>query len=263
MSFIRSVGLVAAMACVLCGVLAGIALASPPEYGRCLKAEKVGKEYKGKFSKSSCTVEVPVTERAKKGKYEWYPGSVKKGQTSSSGKGILEEVGKNAVGCESESSTGEYSGTKEGKNLIVKFKGCHSGGFICTSEGHEAGELETNLLEGRAVWENEAEKKPAIDLYPAAGGDGEFIAFTCGAALTVAVKGSILVPVKPNKMGKTFVLKFKAKHGFQTPEDYEEGGKKVKDVLFSDFSNKGYDQAGQNETVTVTNEEELELNTVV
>ncbi|HTZ63370.1 MAG TPA: hypothetical protein VMB51_04645 [Solirubrobacteraceae bacterium] len=238
-------------------------MASPPEYGRCLKAEKVGKEYKGKFSKSSCTVEVPVTERAKKGKYEWYPGAAKKGQTSSGGKGILEEVGKNAVGCESESSTGQYSGTKEGKNIVVKFKGCKSGGFICTSEGHAAGELETNVLEGRAVWENEAKQKTAIDLYPAAGGDGEFIAFTCGAALTVAVKGSILVPIKPNKMSKTFALKFKAKHGFQTPEDYEEGGKKVEDVLLSDFSNKGYDQAGQNETVTVTNEEELELNAVV
>jgi hypothetical protein len=263
MKFARAVGLVAAGACAICCAFAGSALASPPEYGRCLKAEKVGKEYKGKFSKSSCTVEVPPAERAKKGKYEWYPGAAKKGQTSAGGKGILEEVGKNAVGCESESSTGEYSGTKEGKNIVVKFKGCHDASIICTSEGHEAGELVTNPLEGRAVWENEAKQKTAIDLYPAAGGNGEFIAFTCGAALTVAVKGSVLVPIKPNKMSKTFSLKFKAKHGFQTPEDYEEGGKKVKDILLSDFSNKGYAQAGQNETVTVTNEEPLELNAVV
>ena len=71
------------------------------------------------------------------------------------------------------------------------------------------------------------------------------------------------MPVKTNKMAETFALKFKAKHGFQTPEYYEEGGKKVKDVLLSDFAEKGFEQAGQNETVTVKNEEKLEVNTVV
>ncbi len=263
MTLVKAICVVLA-ACIVCGVATGGALATPPEYGRCLKAEKnAKKEYNGSFSDSKCTKAVSEAEKAKKGKYQWYPGATKKGQTSVGGNGILEEVGKNAVGCESEASSGEYSGTKEGKNLVVRFKGCKSGGFVCTTVGLKAGELETNVLEGRAVWESEAKKKAALDLYPAASGGGEFIEFTCGAALTVAVKGSVLVPIQTNKMSATFKLKFKAKHGFQTPEYYEENGKKVQDILLSNFGNKGYDQAGQNETVTVTNEEPLELNTVV
>ena len=248
----------------VCGVsavaVAG-ASAAAPEYGRCLKAEKVGKEFKGRFSNSGCTKEVPEAERAKKGKFEWYPGAVKVDPTSTGSKGVLEEVGKYAVGCSSESSTGEYTGTKEGKNIVVKFKNCISGPFTCTSEGYEKGELVTKPLAGRLVWENEKTKKTAIDLFPESG--ELFIEFNCEGKLSVAVKGSVLVPVKANKMGATFILKFKAKHGFQTPEYYEEGGKKVKDVLLSDFAGKGYEQAGQTITSTVTNEEKLEVNTVV
>jgi hypothetical protein len=90
-----------------------------------------------------------------------------------------------------------------------------------------------------------------------------FIEFNCEGKLSVAVKGSVLVPVEADKMSATFALKFKAKHGFQAPEYYEEGGVKVKDVLLSDFAGKGYEQAGQTITTTVTNEEKLEINTVV
>ncbi len=261
MRLLRLIGWGVAAVLAVSVALTGSALAAPPEYGRCLKAEKVGKEYKGKFSNSGCTTEVPESERAKKGKYEWHPGGVKLGQTSSGGKGILEEVGKYAVGCASESSTGEYTGTKEGKNLVVKFKKCESGPLTCTSEGHEKGELVTQPLAGRLVWENEKTKKTAIDLFPEKG--ELFIEFNCEGKLTVAVKGSVLVPIKADKMAETFTLKFKAKHGFQTPQYYEENGKQVKDVLLSDFAGKGYEQAGQNETVTVKNEEKLEVNAVV
>lgn len=261
MKRLRFSALAATVMCIACALLAASALASPPEYGRCLKAEKVGKEYKGRFSNSKCTVEAPEAERAKKGKYEWHPGSMKSGQTSSGGKGILEEVNKYAVECSSESSAGEYTGTKTGRNLIVRFKDCESGPFTCTSPGHEKGELETKPLAGQLVWENEKTGKVAIELYPETG--ETFIEFNCEGKLSVAVKGAILVPVKTNKMAETFTLKFKAKHGFQLPDYYEEGGVKIKAALYSDFAEKGYEQAGQNETVTVKNEEKLEVNTVV
>jgi hypothetical protein len=239
------------------------ASAAAPEYGRCLITEKnAKKEYSGNFSDSKCTKKVTEAEKAKKGKYEWFPGVVKNKQVSIGGKGILEEVGKNAVGCKSQSSTGEYSGTKDVKNVVVKFKECASGPFTCTSEGHALGELETNPLEGRVVWENETTKKVDLELFPA-GGKEQFIEFTCGATLTVAVKGAILVPVKTNTMSATVSLKYKAKHGFQTPEFFEEGGKKVKAVLESNFGGKGFAQAGQTITSTVTNEEKLELNTTI
>jgi hypothetical protein len=255
---VRFVQLCMVVACAISGVVSASASASAPEYGRCDKAAKVGKSYTGGFTNSSCTAK----SETKTGKYEWSPGVVSKHQTSKGGAGVLEEVGKYAVGCSTESSTGEYSGTKEVKDLIVKFKGCKATPFVCTSEGHEEGELETKPLEGRVVWENEQKHKTALDLYPSVGNE-TFIEFTCGATLTVAVKGSILVPVTADKMSETVTLKYKAKHGFQTPEYYEENGTKVKDVLFSDFAGKGYAQAGQTITSTVKNEEKLELNAYV
>lgn len=233
------------------------ASAAAPEYGRCDKAEKVGKTYNGGFTNSGCTKK----SETKTGKYEWHPGVLKVKQTSKGGKGILEEAGKYAVACESEESTGEYSGTKEVKHLIVKFKKCEAPGLICTSEGHEKGELETRPLEGRVVWENEKAHKTALDLFPEGG--GEFIEFNCGGTLTVAVRGSILVPVKADKMSSTVALKYVGKKGIQKVQDYEEGGSKIKDVLEANFANSGFVQASQTITSTVTNEEKLELNAYV
>lgn len=261
---LKTIGLCLTLMSMAGLLMAWSASAVPPEYGRCLKAEKIAKAFQGKYSNSGCTKSVTEAEKAKKGKFEWYPGAVKNKQTSTGGPGKLEESNKYGVSCASESSTGEYTGTKEGKNLIVKFKGCKVVPFVCTSPGHELGELETVPLEGRAVWENEAEHKTALDLYPAKGHE-TFIEFSCGEheEVTVKVKGSVLVPIKADKMASTFTLKFKAKNGFQIPQEYEENDKKLKDVLYSDFTEKGYDQAGQTETVTVKNEEKLELNAYV
>ena len=175
----------------------------------------------------------------------------------------MEEVNGNGVGCAKEHSAGEYSGTKEVKNLIVTFQNCEAAGLVCTSPGHSAGELVTNTLEGSVEWENKAAHKTALDLYPA-GGAEKFIEFTCGAALTIAVRGSILTPVKADKMSLTVPLKYKQKRGIQKPTEYETGaGKKVKDVLEANFSNQGWLQSGQTITSTVTNEEKLELNAYV
>lgn len=239
----------------VCSV-AGSAWATAPEFGRCEKLK--AKPYKGGYTNAGCTTASATHE----GKYEWHPGVVKKFQTSSGGKGLLEEVGKNAVGCESESSTGEYSGTKEVKNVVVKFKKCHAPPLVCTSEGHEAGELETAPLEGRVVFASEAAHTTDFELYPAQGAE-KFIEFNCGGTLTVAVRGSILASVKPDKMSETLKLTYKAKHGFQTPEYFEEGGLKIHSTLEADFSGKGWDQAGQTITSTVKNEEKLELNAYV
>ena len=168
-----------------------------------------------------------------------------------------------ALGAQKEHSVGEYSGTKEVKNLVVTFQECESVGFVCTSPGHSAGELVTNALEGTVVWESKAKHKTALDLYPA-GGAEKFIEFKCGATLTVAVRGSILAPVKSDKMSLTVPLKYKAKRGVQSPTEYETaGGAKVKDVLEANFSEQGWLQAGQTITSTVTNEEKLELNAYV
>jgi hypothetical protein len=261
MTRFRLMGLCLLAACALSALGAASASAQAPEFGRCIKKAKA--EGTG-FADSKCTKAGTGT----KAKYEWLPGAVKRGQTSVGGVGILETVSKLAVKCATESSVGEYSGTKEVKNLIVKFKGCSSGPFECTSEGHENGELETKKLEGIVGIEKRAfveakevplKNKLAFDLFPA-GKTGLFIEFTCGVTLTVAVRGSVLVPIKSNTMLTTGELKFKATIGKQKPERFEG---EPKDILESSFTGKEFEQAGQTITSKVTNEEPLELNSVV
>lgn len=259
-----ALGLCTAVACAVSVAATASASAAPPEYGRCLKVPKIEKVYNGAYTDKGCTKAATTKEKeeGKTNKYEWLPGGVKLKQTSTGGKATLQEVGKYAVGCTSESSTGEYFGTKEARKLFVKFEGCKVPPFVCTSPGHPAGELETKELEGRAVWKNEAKHEAALDLYPAKG-EEKFIAFTCGESLTVEVRGSILVPVQANKMSSTFKLKYKQKNGFQEVKFFEEGGKLTEDVLEANFEGKGWAKAGQSITSTVQNEEQLELNTYV
>ena len=220
---------------------------------------KVANKYNGEFTNSVCTAK----SASKEGKFEWHAGVEKNLQTSVGGKGALEESNGLGVGCQSEHSTGEYSGTKEVKNLVVTFNNCESAGFECSSAGRKAGELVTHALEGKVVWEKKSALKTALDLFPANGAE-KFIEFSCGATLTIAVRGSILTPVVSDKMSLTVPLKYLQKRGIQAPTEYETAsGEKVKDFLEGDFSNKGWLQAGQTITSTVTNEEKLELNAVV
>ncbi len=263
MRLVRSLGLAVVAVLAVGVVAAACASAAPPEYGRCVKVAKIEKKYNGSYTDKGCTKAATTKEKeeGKKNKYNWLPGGVKLGQTSTGGKAVLQEVGKYAVGCNAESSTGEYYGTKEARKLVVTFTGCHVPPYICTSPGHPEGELVTKELEGRAVWKNEAKHEAALDLYPAHG-EELFIKFSCGE-LTVKVRGSILVPIQANKMATSFKLKYKQKNGFQEVKDYEEGGKLFEDILEADFEEKGWAKSGQSITATVKNEEELELNTYV
>jgi hypothetical protein len=243
---------------VLSAVAVATASAAAPEYGSCLKAtaEKEGKKtiYHGGFTDSKCTLK----SEAKTGKFEWRPGVVKKFQTTKGGKGLLESVGGLAVQCLTESSVGEYSGTKEVKNIVVTFEGCESAGSKCSTTGQKAGELVTKTLEGVVGFENKALKKTALDLFPA-GRTGPFIEFSC-LGLTVAVRGSVLVPVKSDTMSLTVPLAYKATKGLQKPEHFEG---EPNDVLESSFRGGAFEQSGQTITTTATNEEKLELNAVV
>ncbi len=265
MKAMRFVGLCSVAAFAVIALGAGSAWAAAPEYGRCVAlAKNAEKKYEGHFTDKGCTKEATAEQKAegKHNKYDWHPGGVKLHQTSTGGKATLQEVGKYAVGCESETSTGDYVGTKEATHLFVTFKGCHVPPFVCTSPGHPAGELETKELEGRVVWQNKAKHEAALELYPAKG-EEKFIAFSCGA-LTVEVRGAILVPFsKPNKMGTTFKLKYKEKNGFQELRFFEGEEGLVQAELEANFEGKGWAKAGQSISTEVHNEESLELNTYI
>jgi hypothetical protein len=268
MKRIRITGVYLVLAAVVsCAVGASGASAAAPEYGRCLKAEKnAKKEYNGSFSDSKCTKEVPVSERAKKGKYVWLPGAANHKFTTSGGVGVLTTIHGSQVECKTESSTGEFKvgNNKEEQGVVVTFTGCKAVGQPCTSPKMKSGELVTNELEGIVGWENKASKKTDLELYPAKSVASHFfIEFECTGFL-VKVRGKVLVPIKNDKMTETETLKFIATKGRQKPEKWEESSEPaILESSFSNFHEAEFEQAGQTITSTVKGEEKLELNAVV
>ena len=100
--------------------------------------------------------------------------------------------------------------------------------------------------------------KAGLDLFPA-GKTGPVMEFSCGAT-TVSVQGSVIVPVKANKMALTQALKFKAKKGKQKPESF---AAEPKDVLEASFDHAPLEQIGLTTTATLFAEEAVEVNTAV
>jgi hypothetical protein len=256
---IRIAGLCLMLACALGAVAATSAMATAPEYGRCLKKAKA--EGKG-YTSNKCTTAAEGT----KAKYEWVPGAGKTKFETKGGVGILTSVGGNKVECQTESSTGEFfEGTnKEAGNMTIKFNECQSLQLACSTPGAKAGELVTNDVEALVGWENKAKKKTALELYPAKSvASGLFIEFEC-SGLVVKVKGKVLVPIKNDAMETSETLKYVASKGKQKPEKWEESKEKV--ILESSFKGGAYEQSGQQITSVLkelAGEEALELNAVV
>jgi hypothetical protein len=259
MKRIRLAGLCLALAYAVGAVAATSALATAPEYGRCLKKAKV--EGKG-YANNKCT----KAGEGKKAKYEWVPGAGKTKFETKGGIGILTSTDGNKVECETESSTGEFfeGSNKEAGNMTIKFNGCESLKLVCSTPGAKAGELVTNDVEALVGWENKARKKTALELYPGKSvTSGLFIEFEC-SGLVIKVKGKVLVPIKNDEMKTSEILKFKATAGKQKPEKWEESSEKA--ILESSFKGGPYEQSGQQITSTLkefAGEEALELNAVV
>jgi hypothetical protein len=257
MKWTRVVGLCLVAAFGLSAVAAASASAEAPEYGRCIKKAKA--EGKG-YTANKCTVAGEGT----KAKYEWVPGAVKRGFTTTGGAGKLETVGNKTVTCETESSSGEFSATNfKQETTSVRFAGCKSQGFPCTTEGLKQGELETRELLGEVGLETGT--KTDLELRPGPTAKGLFIAFSC-IGLKVEVRahpgsGGILAPIKNDAMKTTESLKYKATKGKQKPTKWANSSEEQ--YLESNFAGTGFEQAGQTITSTVTTEEPLELNTKV
>jgi hypothetical protein len=257
---IRIAGLCLVVAFALGAVAATSALATAPEYGRCLK--KKTKSLPA-FSNSKCTLEAKELKTAN---FEWVPGAGKTKFETKGGIGVLTSVNGQKVECKTETSTGEFfeGNNKEAGNMTIKFNECVSLGQACVSPGAKAGELVTNDVEALVGWENKALKKTAIELHPGKSvASGLFIEFECGG-LPVKVKGAVLVPVKNDTMKTSEILKFKAKVGKQKPEKWEESSGKV--ILEASFKGGPYEQSGQEIESTLkelAGEQALELSAVL
>jgi hypothetical protein len=230
-----------------------------PEFGTCVKA--VG----GTYSDSGCT----GTGAGKN--YEWYaafgsahplthPGfsaTIKEGTTA-----LLETVGKTQVVCEGEGSTGEYTGNKTVGKVVSTFTKCSAFGHACTTAGAAAGTIVTGPLEGvLGVEETGAEPSSnAIgqDLFPI-GHTGAIAEFSCGG-VPLSITGSIISPVTPNAMKLTTQIKTKEAKGKQKPEAFVG---ETPDPLLANFNEGAPEQAGETLTTIQTNEEKVEVNSVL
>jgi hypothetical protein len=261
MKRIKIIGLVLVAVFALSALATTWASAAAPEFGKCVA--KAG----GKYATAACTTEV-----AGKTKFEWTPTHENAGKknitfTSAMKAGnvaTLETKAGSKVTCTAEKTTGgEYTGLKTVGNVNVQFNGCTSSGLKCNSTNPLGGpeEIKTKTLEGELGVEKKGATKVAdkIGLDLKAVGGGNVAEFECGG-VKIIVKGSVIHNVKTNKMQATAAEIFKQKAGKQTPEMFEG---QPKDILETSIAGGKFEQSGQEIEAEVTNEEQIEVNSVV
>ena len=190
---------------VLFGAAAGGASAGAPEFGRCVR------EAGGKYANRSCT-----QTKAGRESYEWEPGpGTNSGFTEalSGGKGFRWKLATNEEGsCAGETATGRYTGPKSVGEVNIVLTGCTfpgpSGACGTVALAPLAGEIGVY-----AVGETAKNDKLGLKLTPEA---GERLAeFECEAGVNPYIwrGGSIIVPLKTNKMLAREPLKYRQQNG--------------------------------------------------
>jgi hypothetical protein len=234
---------------------------NPPEFGRCVK---VAKGVKGEYQTSTCTTLATATKFG----YEWEPGPGPKTHFTTKIKSptppaALETASKRKVTCTGQTGTGEYTGVKTVANVTLDFTGCEMSGAKCTSEGAAEGELRSATLIGalgviKTSTEGPLKNTIGLDLQPATEA-GPVVEFACGTT-SASVHGSVIVPVSRDAMKLTASLTFTEGLGKQKPESFEG---QPRDVLEAVFGEAPASQTGLKLTSVQTNEELIEVNSVV
>lgn len=218
-----------------------------PEFGRCLEVAKGT----GKYTTATCTSE------GAEGSFEWKAGVERAGFTLVGGEGVLETVGKEKIVCTSAAGGGEYGSPKSVIGTTIKLKGCEHAGSKCTSAGAVEGELVTNLLEGEIGFTSKT-STVGLALSPSEG--GSFVEGKC-ATTRVEVSGSVIGRVEgTNEMLKLNVFAFVAKEGKQKQTSIGGGPTEILEMLFAGGK---VEQTGLSLSLTQTNEEKVEVNTVI
>jgi hypothetical protein len=231
----------------------------PPDFGRCVRApaENVGKRavFHGVYSDDSCLV--MNADRA--GKYEWETDILHSRFETSLDTGTIRfaTVDGTKITCATETGTGYYDGAKQLIDVALRFGDCDSRGQRCTTTGFQEGELATTTLAGVLGWQTKATKKAALDLAPASG-TGPVMEYTCIGGFPTVMSGSVVVPVVVDKMRATAPLRFKAKHGIQSPQLLEG---EATDVLTASFGGET-ELIGLTANLTQVSEEAIEINAV-
>jgi hypothetical protein len=171
----------------------------------------------------------------------------------------LETVNRSKVTCTSETGTGTYISTQQVGGVTLTLTGCTHLGQQCTSSGQAAGEIAMPAMAGYlgidTVGSSPSKDKIGLVLYPA----DERFEFECATTLVVG-RGSVILPLSANKMLTTAKLKLSQSKGKQKPAGFaEESGL----VLGLTFEAASPEQAGLALALKLTNEEPVEVNSVV
>jgi hypothetical protein len=89
------------------------------------------------------------------------------------------------VACESESNSGEISGSKEVTKVAATFKGCKLFGSAPCSNTATEGEIVVNVLKGQLGYIDKATKDVGLLVFPA--NKGLFVKFVCAGFLAIEV----------------------------------------------------------------------------
>jgi alpha-tubulin suppressor-like RCC1 family protein len=228
----------------------------PPEFGRCVRVTTGT----GEFGDGGCTV------AGGEKKYDWLPGPGPNAKFTTKIKldttFTLEGVGGTKLTCTSAKGTGLYTGAKTLGSVVLTFTGCAFGGSKCSTAGANAGELVTTTLVGelgiiKTSTEGVVHNEIGLDLK--APGGGTMVEFSC-STLAGKWKGSVIVPVKTNKMLPTQILKYAAAKGKQKPEAFEG---QPKDIIESSLGASEIEQSGWLLAMVQTNGENIEVNSVI
>lgn len=224
---------------------------TPPELGRCVSVQAG----RGTYSSSKCTV------TGGKDGYEWTYGPANTHLTTklATGSVTFETVHGTKLKCTGETGGGEYAGLNALANAVLTFIGCEQSSQRCSSSGAAPGEIVTSALTGSLGVEKDGATSASNKLALELGSAGTVLAATCGTT-AIDIYGDVLVPVPSNKMSSSYALKFKASKGVQKPSSFVGGPE-----TFLELAVNGgpHERAGLTATVTVTNAEPIEVNSVL
>jgi hypothetical protein len=164
------------------------------------------------------------------------------------------------LACGGVSASGQYTGPSTVGGLVVTFTECASKGTACNSEAAGEGEIVSSMLGGTlgVTQIKHGKSKPGLAL--AASEEGApFVAFSCGGT-TAVISGSVITEVAGDHPNLVEDIAFGQSAGVQRPLSFLGG---PADVLETSIDGRADEQTGLALKVQQTNEEAIEVNTIV
>jgi len=218
-----AIALIAALAA--CALASASASAELPEYMYCGKAAKVEHQYVGHYTSSTCNSESKVETG---GEYELEKGTGKKATfTAKSGAMTLATTKVSAdMECRTSTTSGEFTGSKDARDIVIKASGCEWSGGKCNSAGLSSGHIVTSALAGELGYlAGKGTGSPVVGLRLSEESAPYVAEFTCEGA-EVRTQGPIFTEVSGdvNAVSAESTYSFRQSGGVQQYTSFEGGG---------------------------------------